>query len=161
MSSTEPSLPESHTLLTGLVMGESPRWHDHRLWFSDFGANQVRTVDLEGVSEVVAPVPGMPMGLGFLPDGRLLIVSARDGLLLRREPDGSAVTHADLTAFGPHPWSDMVVDGRGNAYVGNPRLRLPGRPVRPRDPGPGHCSRLCSSGGGRDRLRQRHGRDAG
>jgi sugar lactone lactonase YvrE len=61
----------------------------------------------------------MPMGIGWLPDGSLLIVSALDGRLLRRAPDGSLVTHADLTSLGQHPWSDMVVDGRGNAYIGN------------------------------------------
>jgi sugar lactone lactonase YvrE len=112
-------MPELRTLLTGLVFGESPRWHDGRLWFSDMGAEQVAAVDLEGNSEVVAHVPAMPMGTGWLPDGRLLIASALDGRLLVREPDGSLVTHADLTSLADHPWSDMVVDGRGNAYVGN------------------------------------------
>jgi sugar lactone lactonase YvrE len=112
-------MPELQTLLTGLVFGESPRWHDGRLWFSDMGANQVGAVDLEGNSEVVARVPAMPMGTGWLPDGRLLIVSALDGRLLRQEPDGSLVAHADLTSLADHPWSDMVVDGRGNAYIGN------------------------------------------
>jgi sugar lactone lactonase YvrE len=108
-----------NTLLTGLGMGESPRWHDGRLWLSDMGANEVVRTDLDGKSEVVASVPGMPMGLGWLPDGRFLVVSCNDGKLLRREPDGSMVTHADLAALSPFPWGDMVVDGRGNAYVGN------------------------------------------
>ena len=112
-------MAELQTLLTGLVFGESPRWHDGRLWFSDMGANQIGAVDLEGNSEVIARVPAMPMGTGWLPDGRLLIVSALDGRLLRREPNGSLVRHADLTSLGYHPWSDMVVDGRGNAYIGN------------------------------------------
>jgi sugar lactone lactonase YvrE len=112
-------MPELQTLMTGLVFGESPRWHDDRLWFSDMGAQQVVAVDLEGNSEMIARVPAMPMGIGWLPDGRLLIVSARDGRLLRREPDGLLATHADLTSLGEHPWSDMVVDGRGNAYIGN------------------------------------------
>ena len=119
-------MPALQTLLTGLVFGESPRWHDDRLWFSDMGAQQVVAVDLEGDSEVIARVPAMPMGIGWLPDGRLLIVSARDGRLLRREPDGSLVTHADLTSLGEHPWGDMVVDGRGNAYVGNIGFDFPG-----------------------------------
>ena len=112
-------MAELQTLFTGLVFGESPRWHDGRLWFSDMGANQVGAVDLEGNSEVIARVPAMPMGTGWLPDGRLPIVSALDGRLLRREPNGSLVRHADLTSLGDHPWSDMVVDGRGNAYIGN------------------------------------------
>jgi sugar lactone lactonase YvrE len=107
------------TLLTGLVAGESPRWYGDRLWLSDMGASQVVAVDSDGTSEVVLDVPAMPMGLGWLPDGRMLIVSCRDGKLLRREPDGSVVTHADLSRLSGHPWGDMVVDGRGNAYVGD------------------------------------------
>jgi sugar lactone lactonase YvrE len=112
-------MPAPRALMTGLAFGESPRWHDGRLWFSDFGAREVVAVDLEGSSEVAARVPGMPMGLGFLPDGNLLIVSARDGLLLRAEPGGPLATYADLTSLASHPWSDMVVDGRGSAYIGN------------------------------------------
>lgn len=112
-------MPELQTLTTGLVFGESPRWHDDRLWLSDMGADEVIAVDRAGEREVVARVPGTPMGLGWLPDGRMLIVSSRDGRLLRREPDGSLVTHADLTGLAGHAWSDMVVDGRGNAYLGN------------------------------------------
>jgi sugar lactone lactonase YvrE len=119
-------------LLTGLVFGESPRWHDGRLWFSDMGANEVRTVDLDGRSEVVADVPGMPMGLGWLPDGRLLIVSSQDGRLLSRDSDGTLTTYADLSGLGSgHPWSDMVVDGRGNAYVGNIGFDFPAGDVKP------------------------------
>jgi sugar lactone lactonase YvrE len=106
-------------LATGLVFGESPRWRDGRLWVSDMGANQLVAVDLDGRRELVAEVPGMPMGSGWLPDGRMLVVSAMDGRLLRREPDGRLAGHADLGGLGDHPWSDMVVDGRGNAYVGN------------------------------------------
>jgi sugar lactone lactonase YvrE len=112
-------MPELHTLLTGLVYGESPGWHDGRLWFSDMGAQQVVAVDLEGHSEVIASVPAMPMGIGWLPDGRMLIVSAHDGRLLARKPDGALVTQADLTGLADQPWSYMVVDGRGNAYIGN------------------------------------------
>jgi sugar lactone lactonase YvrE len=114
------------TLLTGLAFGESPRWHNGRLWFSDFGAQEVVAVDLEGKKEVIARIAGAPMGLGFLPDGRMLIVSMRDGLLLRREHDGRLVAHADLSHLSRYPWSDMVVDGRGNAYVGNLGFNFPG-----------------------------------
>ena len=88
-------MPELHVLLTGLVSGESPRWHDGQLWLSDFGAHEVIAVDLEGRGEVIARVPGMPMGLGFLPDGRLA-VSARDGRLLAAGPEGTLETYADL-----------------------------------------------------------------
>jgi sugar lactone lactonase YvrE len=112
-------MSEVQTLLTGLALGESPRWHDDRLWVSDMGANEVVAVDAVGRRELIATIPAMPMGTGWLPDGRLLIVSSRDGRLLRREPDGALVTQADLTGLASHPWSDLVVDGRGNAYVGN------------------------------------------
>jgi sugar lactone lactonase YvrE len=112
-------LPGPRVLVTGLGFGESQRWHDGRLWFSGFGSHEVVAVDLEGNSEVIARVPGMPMGLGFLPDGNLLVVSARDGRLLIAEPGGRPAAYADLTGLAGHPWSDMVVDGRGNACVGN------------------------------------------
>jgi sugar lactone lactonase YvrE len=110
---------ELQTLMTGIAFGESPRWHDERLWFSDWGAQEIIAVDLEGKSEVMVRVPSFPFCIDWLPDGHLLIVSASDRLLLRREPDGSLVTHADLGGLSEHPWNDIVVDGRGNAYVGN------------------------------------------
>ena len=112
-------MSELQTLMTGIAFGESPRWHDDRLWFSDWGAQEIIAVDLEGESEVIVRVPSFPFCIDFLPDGRLLIVSASDRLLLRREPDGPLVTHADLSTLSEHPWNDIVVDGRGNAYIGN------------------------------------------
>ena len=112
------ALPELQTLMTGLVFGEQPRWHEGRLWFSDWWTQEVIAVDLEGNSEVVLQGPSFPLCVDWLPDGRLLVVSARDGLLLRRESDGSLVTHADLaTASAPPAGNELVVDGRGNAYV--------------------------------------------
>jgi sugar lactone lactonase YvrE len=113
--------PEVRTLLTGLEFVESPRWHQGRLWFSDWGTQEVIAVDSEGKNEVMARVPVAhgPLCIEFLPDGRLLIVSGRDGLLLRREPDGQLVTHADLTGLSSSVWNDVVVDGRGNVYIGN------------------------------------------
>jgi sugar lactone lactonase YvrE len=105
--------------MSGLAFGESPRWHDDRLWFCDWGAQEVLAVDLEGKSEVILRVQSFPFCIDWLPDGRLLIVSASDRLLLRREPDGSLVTQADLGRLARHPWNDIVVDGRGNAYIGN------------------------------------------
>jgi sugar lactone lactonase YvrE len=124
--SKESFVPELQILMSGLAFPESPRWHDDRLWFSDWGAHEVIAVDLEGSSEVIARVPSFPMCIDRLPDGRLLIVSASDGLLLRREPDGSLVTHADLTGLADHKWNDIVVDGRGNAYVNNIGFDFPG-----------------------------------
>jgi sugar lactone lactonase YvrE len=111
--------PEPTILLSGLAMGESPRWHEGRLWLSDWGAREVLAVDLEGQSEVITRPQSMPFCIDFLPDGRLLIVSGREGLLLRREPDGSLVTHADLRGLSEKPWNDIATDGRGNAYVDN------------------------------------------
>jgi sugar lactone lactonase YvrE len=107
-------VPELQTLLTGIEFGESPRWHDARLWFSDWGAQELIAVDLEGKSEVIVRVPSFPFCIDWLPDRRLLIVSASDRSLLRREPDGSLVTHTDLSSLSGHPWNDIVVDGRGN-----------------------------------------------
>ena len=108
-------MPEVHTLLTGLAFGESPRWHDGRLWFSNWVAQEIVAVDLEGKSEVIArvPFPSFPFSIDWLPDGRLLLVSASDRPLLRREPDGELVTHAILS----RGWNEIVVDGRSNAYI--------------------------------------------
>lgn len=105
-------------LMTGVVFGEQPRWHEGRLWFSDWGTQEVIAVDPEGNSEVILQGPSFPLCVDWLPDGRLLVVSAREGLLLRREPDGSLVTHGDLTGVSDPPaGNELVVDGRGNAYV--------------------------------------------
>jgi sugar lactone lactonase YvrE len=124
-------VPELETLVTGIVFGESPRWHDGRLWFSDWGTQEVIAVDPEGESEVIVRVPSSPFCIDWLPDGRLLVVSARDRLLLRQEPDGSLVTHADLGGLSDHAWNDIVVDGRGNAYVGNIGFDFPGGEFAP------------------------------
>jgi sugar lactone lactonase YvrE len=135
MLSADSSSPQLQTLMTGIAFGESPRWHDGRLWFADWGAQEVVAVDLEGKSEVIARVsfPSFPMCIDWLPDGRLLIVSARDGLLLRREHDGSVVTHADLSALAEkgHPWNEIVIDGRGNAYINNAGFAFPGGEFAP------------------------------
>ena len=119
------------TLMTDLALVESPRWHESRLWFSDWGTHEIIAVGLDGKSEVIARVPTVPVCIDWLPDGRLLIVSGGDGLVLRREPDGSLVTHADLTGLSGHPWNDIVVDGRGNAYIGNIGFDFPAGEFRP------------------------------
>jgi sugar lactone lactonase YvrE len=103
-------------VLDGLVMGESARWHDGRLWFCDWGAGEI-IVLARDVPEVVARIDDFPFCIDWLPDGRLLVITGR-GLLLRREPDGSLVTHADLTTLGgTHPWNDIAVDSRGHGTV--------------------------------------------
>ena len=124
-------MAEPQTLVTGISFGESPRWHDGRLWFADWGTQEIVAVDLEGKSEVIVRVPSSPFCIDWLPDGRLLVVSARERLLLRREFDGSLATHADLSGLSEHPWNDIVVDGRGNAYVGNIGFDFPGGEFAP------------------------------
>jgi sugar lactone lactonase YvrE len=110
---------EVHTLLTGLGIGESPRWHDGRIWIADWAAGEIIAVDLDGHGEAVVRVQSVPLCFDFLPDGRLLVVSTTERMLLRRDPDGSLVQHADLTGLCDGTWNDIVVDGRGNAYVNN------------------------------------------
>ena len=105
-------------LLDGLAFPEGPRWHDGKLFFSDMHAHQVRAVDMAGKSEVVCEVPNRPSGLGWLPDGRMLVVSMRDRKLLRLERD-RLKEHGDMSKLAPFDCNDMVVDKEGRAYVGN------------------------------------------
>ncbi|PWU51287.1 gluconolaconase [Micromonospora sp. S4605] len=122
---------EAEVLLEDIVFGESPRWHDGRVWFSDWGANQVISLDADGRHEVEATVTSFPMCIDFLPDGRLLVVDSAQRRLLRREPDGSLVEHADLSAVSDKPWNDIVVDERGNAYVNSIGFDFPGSEFAP------------------------------
>ena len=108
----------STVLLDGLRLSEGPRWHDGKLWFSDMLARRVMTVDEAGSAETIVEVPGRPSGLGWLPDGTLLIVSMRDRKLLRLEGDRLAEV-ADLSPVATADTNDMVVDAAGRAYVGN------------------------------------------
>jgi sugar lactone lactonase YvrE len=119
MTRREPDVAEPRALLTDLILGESPRWHDDRLWFSDWGAQEVVAVDLEGARELIVRVRSFPFSIDWLPGGRLLILSSSDRRLLRMEPDGSLVTHADLSSLSTFPWNEIVVDGRGNIYLNN------------------------------------------
>ncbi|HZO80206.1 MAG TPA: SMP-30/gluconolactonase/LRE family protein [Candidatus Binataceae bacterium] len=119
------------TLLDGLCFGEGPRWHDGKLYFSDMHAHTVNAVDLQGRTSVVAEVAAWPSGLGWLPDGRMLVVSMTDRRLLRLE-NGALKLHADLSGLASFHCNDMVVDGRGRAYVGNFGYDLiGGAPQRP------------------------------
>src|SRR3954452_20126857 len=107
-------------VLDGYSYTECPRWHEGRLWFADFYTHQVVSAREDGSDvRVEAEVPGQPSGLGWLPDGRLLVVSQHDNRLLRREPDGSLVPHADLSTDAAGELNDMVVDTSGRAFVGN------------------------------------------
>jgi sugar lactone lactonase YvrE len=120
---------EPETLLTGLGVGESPRWHDGRLWFANWGAREIVAADLRGNREIIAHSPAAAgYSIDRLPDGRLL-VTGQD--LLRREPDGSLVTHADLSALSGYGWNEIVVDGRANIYVNSINFRFGEEEFRP------------------------------
>src|SRR3954471_18045296 len=107
------------TLVTGIDFAEGLRWHDGRLWYSDFHRRGVFACTGTGVEEQVLALSDSPSGLGWLPDGRLLIVSMHDRCVLRREHDGTLVEHADLRGVAGGPCNDMVVAADGTAYVGN------------------------------------------
>ncbi len=137
MSNTS-SMPEPRVVLDGLAYVESPRWHDSRLWFAHWGTGEIVAVDLDGNSEVAghgppkvnaaAPGHGLGWSIDWLPDGRLLITGKE---LVRMEPDGSIVRHADLSGVGEHGWNEIVVDGRGNIYVNSIRFEfLAGKPPK-------------------------------
>jgi len=108
----------AEVFLGGLGFPEDPRWHEGMLWFSDMDTRQVMKSDLEGNAEIVVLVEGIPSGLGWLPDGRLMVVSMRDRKLMRLDPSG-LVEVADLWNLSSFHCNDMVVDQKGNAYIGN------------------------------------------
>jgi sugar lactone lactonase YvrE len=111
---------EISTVLSGMSYLECPRWHDGRIWAADFYTHRVLSAEEDGSDlRVEAEVPQQPSGIGWLPDGRMLVVSMRDGKMLRQETDGSLVEHADLAPHVTGHPNDMVVDGEGRAFVGN------------------------------------------
>ncbi|MDA0163966.1 SMP-30/gluconolactonase/LRE family protein [Solirubrobacter ginsenosidimutans] len=110
---------ELRTLCEGGSYFEGPRWHDGRWWVSDFYRHGVFALDPDGREELVLEVAGQPSGLGWMPDGSLLVVSMLDHTLLRRAPDGTVTVHADLTEHCGGHLNDMTVDELGRAYVGN------------------------------------------
>lgn len=122
-------MAEFRVLLDERVLVESPRWHDDRLVFSDWGAQEIVAVDLTGASEVVATVRAMPFCLDRTPTGELLVVAGSQ--LLRRTPAGELEPVADLSGVATTPWNDIVVDGRGNAYVNNIGFDFPGGEFAP------------------------------
>jgi len=109
----------TRVLCDGIYFGEAPRWRNGRLWFSDFFARAVKSVSLAGDARTEFEIDDMPSGLGWMPDGSLLIVSMTKRRLLRRSPDGSIAVHADLSDIAGFHCNDMVVDLAGRAYVGN------------------------------------------
>ena len=109
---------ETQVLLEDLCFGEGPRWRHDRLYFSDMHDHKVRTVDLDGKTETIAEVPNQPSGLGWLPDGSLIIVSMLDRKLLKLR-DSKLEEFCDLSTLATHHCNDMVVDAKGRSYVGN------------------------------------------
>lgn len=106
-------------LAEGIYFGEGPRWHDGRLWFSDFYAHAIKSVSPAGDVRTELEIDDQPSGLGWMPDGSLLIVSMTKRQVLRRRPDRAIAVHADLNAIAAFHCNDMVVDAAGNAFVGN------------------------------------------
>lgn len=107
------------TIASGFAFPEGPRWHDGKLWFSDQHDGFVTILDPTGTVEERFAVPGGPSGMGWMPDGTLLVVSMHERRLYRRSADKRLVVHAELADFHPGHSNDMVVDRHGRAYVGN------------------------------------------
>jgi sugar lactone lactonase YvrE len=124
-------MSEPRLLATDLVIGESARWHDSRVWLSNWGAAEVLAYDLEGNREVITQVPStIPFSIDWLPDGRLLVVAGQEQRLLRQEADGSLVDHVDLSGL-PGNLNEIVVDGRGTIYVNGGNDFYPDQGVAP------------------------------
>ncbi len=109
----------TRVLAEGIYFGEGPRWHEGRLWFSDFFAHAVKSVSLTGDLRTEFEIDDQPSGLGWLPDGSMLVVSMKKRQVLRRTKDGKIAVHADLNHIATFHCNDMVVDAKGYAYVGN------------------------------------------
>ena len=142
-------MSETPMLITGLVFGESPRWHDDHLYCFDIATNEVYAVDLAGNAEVIGREATGIASMGFLDD--LLLIAGRGGLVRRRHADGYFATYADLSCISEKQWNDMVVDGRGTstfqAATSDPASSL------------WCCRRFRVLGRRRHRVRQRNGRN--
>ncbi|MDB5898424.1 MAG: hypothetical protein JWP41_2026 [Ramlibacter sp.] len=121
-----PASLELQPLLAGLAFPEAPRWHEGALWYSDFYLQRVQRVTPDGEATTMAEIDDQPSGLGWLPDGRLLVVGMRKRQLLRVDAHGVTVV-AELAPFAPAPCNDMLVDAQGRAYIGNFGFDLPAR----------------------------------
>ncbi len=123
---------EPRVFISGLEFGEAPRWHDGRLWVADWGTQEIIAVDLSGNREIMMQLkfPSFqPICMDWQPDGRPLVVSSMQNVLLRREADGSLQTFAKLSELPDLGWNEIVVDGRGNAYVNGGGSFTPGEPA--------------------------------
>ncbi|MGA8745044.1 MAG: SMP-30/gluconolactonase/LRE family protein [Solirubrobacterales bacterium] len=136
------SVHELTTLLEGGAFFEGPRWHEGRWWVSDFYQHTVTTVAPDGSTAAVMSVEQQPSGLGWMPDGSLLVISMRDHRILRRDPTGEVSIHADLSPHCRGHLNDMVVDREGRAYVGEFGFDLMGFA----DPAPGKLMRVDPDG---------------
>ncbi len=132
-------------LCSGYGLVESPRWHDGRLWFSDWTGGRIVAVDDAGVTEVMVEHTSLPMCFDFLPDGRLVLVSNQQGALLTLEDDGSLATYADLAGISDLGCNDIVVDGRGFAFVNSPHFDFAAGPP-PGDVQPGRVGVVMPDG---------------
>jgi sugar lactone lactonase YvrE len=128
------------TLMDGIGLGESPRWHEGKLWFSDWVAKQVIALREDGSHEVMATVDALPFSIDWLPGGPMLITAGQR--LLRLEPDGTLVTHRDLSDVSAYDWNEIVVDGRGNVFVNSVGFDLMGG----EDPKPGYIAVVTPDG---------------
>lgn len=118
-------------LMTGILLGECPRWHEGRLWFSDWVANKLYALDETGNSAVMAEVASIPFCAGWLADGRLLVLNSARRAVEVQGADGSFSIHADLSSFGDTPWNEMVVAPSGHIYLNNIAFQFPGGEFRP------------------------------
>src|SRR5690349_8788786 len=143
-------MSEPEIVMTGLTLGESPRWHDGRLWVCNWIGGQVLAIALDGNGELICTVPTpIPFSIDWDLDGRLLIVSGQDGKLLRLEDDQTLANVADLRPISPHPWNELVVDYRGNAYVNTIGFDMMGGG----EPAPGAIALVTPDGTAREVLR--------
>jgi sugar lactone lactonase YvrE len=140
-------MAQTRVVATGLMMGESVRWHDGRLWFCDWGAGEVIRV-ADGKPEVVTRMTGLPFCIDWLPDGRLVVVDGPGARLLRQDGPLAGdflVPYADLGDIDrSHPWNDIAADSRGNVFVNNIGYDFPGG-----EPAPGLIAVVTPDGSAR------------
>jgi sugar lactone lactonase YvrE len=127
---TKEKIADQKVLLKGRIFGESARWHEERFWFADWGTQEIIAVDMVGRWETMVGLPfkAFPICFDWLPDGRLLILSASRQPLLRQELNGQLVMHSDLSSLSIQGWNEIVVDTRGNAYINGGNFSADGAP---------------------------------
>ncbi len=144
MTATTPTTRNPSVLMDGIAMGESPRWYDGRLWFADWGAQQLVAVDESGASEVIADVPSLPFCIDPLPDGRLAVVSSERRALLVLGPDRALALLADLRPVSDRPWNEAAA-ARAGVYVNGIGFEFGAE-----DMGPGQIALVAADGSVRE-----------